>query len=366
MLEWTFYKDQFSTAEMRQIWSEKETVSAWLKTEQIIAACQADMKLIPAGAATALGRVGVDDVDFKRLTADMALVGRPIVGLVSQLRQRVGEAHGEYVHFGTTTQDIMDTGLALQMRGGLEIINSHVDGIIAQLNGMAESHNNTPTIGRTNGQYAIPMTFGSKLQLWSAELNRRKASIADAANRGLLVQFGGPVGDLSFYGDDGPALKRAIAEACHLGFTEPHWQNARDGLAEIIGALGLLCATLCKIAHNINILSSSDIGELHEAAAKGKGASSAMKHKQNQRCSEFGEAVARLGRQRAEQINETSMHQHERSGGMWIAEWVIVPQVFLLSSGALHWIGSLFQNLEIDSTRMALNLQTHLDTLNRP
>lgn len=147
-----------------------------------------------------------------------------------------------------------------------------------------------------------------------------------------------------------------VAKALGLGVTDPHWQNARDGVSDIVTALGTLCATLCKIAHNLNLLSSSDIGELSETHVTGKGASSSMPHKRNQRASEFAEAVARLGRQRSEQIGELTMHQHERSGGVWICEWLVVPEVFLLTSGALAWSEQMLSSVHINADIMRDNV----------
>jgi len=200
--------------------------------------------------------------------------------------------------------------------------------------------------------------------VWIGELGRRRQALEEAAARGLLVQIGGPVGDLSGYdSESGAALKKSVASEFGLGIADPHWQNARDGVADIITALGALCAALCKIAHNINLLASSDIGEVAEGHTEGRGASSSMAHKRNQRATEFAEAVARLGRQRSEQILETGLHQHERSGGVWIAEWVIVPDVFLLSSGALMWAERLFDGLQVNDGRMTDTLRLHLEGL---
>ncbi|MCB2099754.1 MAG: hypothetical protein KDE22_02710 [Rhodobacterales bacterium] len=357
MLEATLYRDQFATAAMRAVWSERATLGAWLQTEAAIAACQADLGLVPRALAEALAALAPDAIDRARFNADMDLVGRPIVGLLAQVREILGPDLAAHLHRGATTQDIMDTGLALQMAAGRDLLLAQVDGVLGLIDGLAAAHGATPMVGRTNGQHALPITFGAKLAVWSAELRRRRETLETAAQRGLMVQFGGPVGDLrAFDGDTGPRLKRAIAERLGLGLCEPHWQNARDGVAEVVGALGLLCGSLDKIARNVNALSSSDIGELHETPGPGKGASSSMGHKRNQRCSEFAEAVGRLGRQRAQDIHEAARHDHERSGGAWIAEWVIVPQVFLLASGALMWTERLFGQLEVDAGRMAANL----------
>ena len=354
MLHWTLYRGHFTTPDMDAVWSETASIAAWLRFEQALAAAQEALGVIPPGAAAALARITVDDLDHARLAADQALVGRPIVGLVKQLRELVGPQIAPSIHFRSTTQDVMDTGTALQMAAGLALINPALDRVIAGLEAMAARHGGAEMMGRTAGQHALPIRLGTRLAVWQAELTRRRSAIAEAARRGLSVQCVGPVGEFTGYAPGQGELVRAhLAETLGLHVTEPHWQNARDGLGDIIAALGALCASLCKICHNVNVLCSSDIGEMRERHVPGRGASSAMAHKANPRASEFGEAVARLGRQRAEQIGEVMGVEHERWGGVWIAEWVIVPDVFCLTSGALDWTGQLFEELEIDEARMA-------------
>ena len=346
---------------MRDIWSAETTLSCWLRTEATIARCQAELGIVPDSVAKRLDAVRVGDIDRGRFDEDMSVVGRPIVGLVQQLRELVGADLSRFVHFGTTTQDIMDTGMVLQMREGIAALLEQLGRIRELIEALDRANGTVPMIGRTNGQHAVPITFGMKLTLWAEELDRRREHLEQAAERSLMVQFGGPVGDLALFDEKvGVGLKQAIADRLGLKVCHPHWQNARDGVAELISSVGLLCSSLNKIARNVNLLSSSDIGELHETPAQGKGASSSMAHKRNQRCSEFAEAIGRLGRQRAEDVHEATLHEHERSGGAWIAEWVIVPQCFLLCSGALMWSERLFENLEPDLSRMKVNLDTLL------
>ncbi|MCG7519941.1 lyase family protein [Ruegeria sp. Ofav3-42] len=353
MLEHSLYRDCFSSADMRSVWSQHATISAWLKVEQTLARHQALENLIPQEAADALDAISVCNLDTERLHEDMMHVGRPIVGLVEQLRRQVGD-HATRVHYRATTQDIMDTALALQMKIGLEHIQTGLERLTAAIGQQIDEVGDTVMMGRTNGQHAVPIRAGTKLTVWKVELLRRAQALEESAARGLNVQIGGPVGDLRGYKNGtGHRIKEGVAATLGLNVIEPHWQNARDGIADIVGALGGLCATLCKISHNVNLLSSSDISEWSEVHVTGKGASSAMAHKQNQRASEFGEAVARLGRQRAEQIGEFTTHQHERSGGMWIGEWIVVPETFLLTSGALSWVETIFANLMLDTDSMA-------------
>lgn len=352
MLDYRIYRDCFSTAEMRSIWSEQATTSAWLKVEQVLARCQADLRLIPTSAADSIERIGITDLDLEALAAEMASVGRPIVGLVKQLRAIAGH-HACHVHYKATTQDIMDTAMVTQMKCGLDEISTGADRLIELLDRHIRNHPSTLIMGRTNGQHAVPMLLSTKLNVWRSELYRRKEVISQAAKRGLNVQVGGPVGDLRGYENgSGEMVKSAVASKLGIDVVEPHWQNARDGISDIVGSLGAFCASLCKIAHNVNHLSGSDIAEVSETYVNGKGASSAMHNKRNQRASEFAEAVARLGRQRAEQIGELTLREHERSGGAWIGEWVVVPEVFLLTSGALKWANTMFGNLVIHDDRM--------------
>lgn len=358
MLDWQLTQDSFSSLEMRRIWSESSTISAWIKVEQSLARAQCDAGLLPEEAVTAIEAFCVGKLDQARLRQDMSLVGRPIVGLVDQMRDYVGKDFAKFVHFKSTTQDIMDTALAMQMKLGLASVLGDLDELATRLACLASAYPETRIIGRTNGQHAVPMLLRTKFEVWRAELLRRRKVIAEAQEWGVLVQVGGPLGDLSNYDDEtGLEIKERLASLLGLGRADPHWQNARDGVADIVAALGALCGSLCKIAHNVNLLSSSDIGEFYECHENGKGASSSMHHKRNQRTSEFAEAVARLGRQRSEQIGELTLHQHERSGGVWIGEWVVIPEVFLLMSGALQWSKRMLSDLRVDEDQMLQSLR---------
>ena len=352
MLDYDLYKDSFSTESMRGIWSEETTIATWLEVERCLARAQADFGLISEDAASRIERISLAQIDRQALREEMAIVGRPIVGLVRQMRDLAGD-YRDNVHFRATTQDIMDTALALQMKQGLADIAASIHQARSLLDRHIRQHVATRILGRTNGQHAVPLLLATKLGVWHAELGRRLEAIEQAAGRGLNVQVGGPVGDLRNYGDcTGEQVKHSVAERLGLNVIDPHWQNARDGLGDIVTALGAMCATLCKISHNINLLASSDIGEVSETYSNGRGASSAMAHKRNQRASEFAEALARLGRQRSEQMGELTLHQHERSGGVWIGEWLLIPEVFLLASGALSWTRKMFDGLEVHEIRM--------------
>ncbi len=353
MLHYHIYQDCFSDSHMNDIWSEKSAISTWLKVEKALALAQSNLGIIPVSAYEAINKITYANFDQRTLQQDMQFVGRPIVGLIQQMQQMLKE-HGKFVHYKTTTQDIIDTALMIQTQHSLTYITEQCQKICAYLDTLIYTYGQTDIMGRTNGQHAIPMKLQTKLQVWKSEITRRLQVIQDVEIRCLCVQIGGAVGELSDYtAKEKHKLKQEMAGILHLQTADPHWQNARDNVMDIIQSMGTLCASLCKIAHNVNLLSSTDIGEMHTSYVQGQGASSCMPHKKNQRISEFMEITARLGRQRSEQIGELSLHQHERSGGVWLGEWIIIPETFLYTSGALKWGVQLFENLHIHTDKMA-------------
>jgi len=353
------FRDLFSTQRMRAIWSDDEGIAAWLRVEQAIAAAQADLGLIDAATAQILLKITPDRIDRARLAEDALLVGRPIVGLVNQLRELVGPEATAHIHRGVTTFDLMDSALALHARDSLIEVDEGIDAILSRIETLNDSYGNLEMMGRSNHQHAVPMRFSTKLTSWSEELQRRRTALTQAAEAGIMVQLSGPVGELADWPvETATTLRANLAARLGLGAPNSHWQNARDGLAQIVLAAGLLGATLSRIGRNVNLLSGTDTGELREEHRAGQGASSAMAHKRNQRASEFTEGLGRSARQSSERIGETMLHDHERSGGALIAEWPVMPETFLYLSGALMWGARMFDRLIVDPARMAEKLSS--------
>ncbi|NKX42368.1 hypothetical protein HGG71_13000 [Rhodobacteraceae bacterium R_SAG2] len=357
------FRDLFSTPRMRTIWSDDAGIAAWLRVEQAIAAAQADLGLIDAQTARALAEITDDRIDRARLAEDALLAGRPIVGFVKQLRELAGPKAGPQIHRGATTFDLMDSALALRAREALDEVEDGIATILSRIDDLGARHGARPMMGRSNHQHAVPMHFQTKLTSWRTELERRRDALAQAGEAGLKVQFGGPVGELSDCpAETAMALRQNLATRLGLGVGPSHWQNARDGMAQIVLVAGLLGATLSRIGRNVNLMSGTEIGELREEHRAGQGASSAMAHKRNQRASEFTEGLGRAARQSAERVGETMLHDHERSGGVLIAEWPIMPETFLNLSGALMWCNRMFDRLIVDPVRMVEKLPPATET----
>lgn len=358
LFDWQIYRSLFSAPRMEEIFGERGTLARMVDVERAIARTQAGLGVIPAEAAAAIQeRLDADGLDMERLRADTQNVGRPIIGLAKQLAEQTGEEeYGVWVHYGITTYDVMDTAKVLQVRDGMNEIVTAMDTLTSRLRDMASAHRDTVMIGRTNNLHAQPTTFGAKLATWIEEMGRHRERLEAALTRVSVAQFGGAVGTLASLEPDGLRFRQAMAEELGLGVVRSNWHNARDSMTEVALALGNLCASLARIAQNVNALGGTDIGEVSEGGEPGRGRSSAMAHKRNPRAAEFAEAVARLGRQRAQGMLEVMGQDHDRCGGTWIAEWMLIPETFLLTSGALAWAIDLFGRLEVHTERMRDNV----------
>ena len=232
-------------------------------------------------------------LDSEQLKRDTENVGYPIVGLVRQLSEQLGEA-GRYVHWGATTQDIMDTATVLQLREAVALIEAQLAEVMATLADLARLHRDTPMAGRTHLQQALPITFGHKVAVWLSALQRSADRLEQAKPRALQAQLGGAVGTLASLGERGLDVRAAYARA--LGLTEPDitWHVARDGLVEMVQTSAVICGALGKIGYDVMILMATEIGEVFEPFASHRGASSTMPQKRNPISSEILLANAKI------------------------------------------------------------------------
>ncbi|MGI9426659.1 MAG: class-II fumarase/aspartase family protein [Hyphomicrobiaceae bacterium] len=357
LFDWQIYRNLFSDGEMEDIFGERRTIESWIKVERAVARAQADLGIIPAESGAHIdAELQFDRLDLERLRQDTLEVGRPIAGLVRQLAEQVGEGHDVWVHYGITTYDVMDTGKVLQVRNGLDLLTNSIDHYCGVLGQLASAHRDTVMIGRTNNLHAQPTTFGAKIANWIEEFLRHRERLEEAKKRVLLVQFGGAVGTLASLDPLGLEFRASAAAELGLGTPMSNWHNARDGMTEVALCQANICASLARIAQNLNSLSSTEIGEVSEAGEVGRGRSTSMAHKRNPRAAEFAEAVARLGRQRATGMVEVMGQEHDRCGGTWISEWMLLPETFLLTSGALRWAINLVERLDVHPEQMARNI----------
>jgi len=275
------FRDGFGTAKMREVFSDLALITRYVEVEIALAKAEARCGVIPEDAAREIAaRCKVDALDFDLLRQETDVVGYPILPLVHQLVKQCGEA-GRYVHWGATTQDIMDSAVVLQIRQGLRIVALDLNELRTILTDLSKRFRNTPMAGRTHLQQALPVTFGYKTSIWLAAIDRHIERLEQLKPRVLVGEFAGAAGTLASLGDKGFAVQTALCKELGLGVPVSTWHVARDGFAETINFLGLVTGTLGKIALDIMLMASTEFAEVYEPFVQGRGASSTMPQKRN-------------------------------------------------------------------------------------
>src|SRR5579863_5545235 len=350
-------QDLFSTPAMRQVFSDEARIARYLEIEAALARVQARIGIIPAEAAAEIGRHAVvTEIDFAQLKRRTEIVGAPVLPLVDQLAARCAHGLGQYCHWGATTQDITDTATVLQIRDALAIVSGDLDAIADSLVQLARRYRETPMAGRSMLQHAVPITFGLKAAATLAAIDRHRARLAEMRPRVLVGQFAGAAGTLASLGADGLAVQAALMDELGLGQPEVVWHTHRDRIAEVGGFLALVTGTLAKIATDVKLMMQTEVAEVSEPAAPGRGASSTMPQKRNPVACNYIIACAAMVRQQAAALLDAMVEDHERASGPWQIEWIALPEIFALSAGALSHTRALVAGLHVDPARMSANL----------
>ncbi len=356
VLDSVLFRDSFGTPGMRGIFDDRALVARYVEVEVALARAQGRCGVIPADAARQIAALANPDaLDFDLLRQETEIVGYPILPLVQQLAKICGEA-GRYVHWGATTQDIMDSAVVLQVRDALRLVEAELEDVRDILARLAAKHRDTPMAGRTHLQQALPVTFGYKVAVWLAMLDRHAERLAQLRPRILVGEFAGAAGTLASLGNRGLDVQAAMMEELGLGVPTATWHVARDGLAEAVNFLGLLTGSLGKVAYDVMLMASTEVAEVYEPFVKGRGASSTMPQKRNPISSELILAAAKAVRQHAGLMLDAMIQDFERATGPWHAEWIALPESFVLTAGALHQAKFMLDGLIVDERRMRANL----------
>ncbi len=347
----------FSTPEMAAIFSDEGFIHRWLEVEAALARVEGRLGIIPEEAGKAVTAAAAGQIDLEQLRGGVEQDGFPIIELVRWLRQRTGAPYADYVHFGATTQDILDTALVLQIRAALEEMAGQLLALIVQLAGLADRYRGTLMAGRTHSQQALPVTFGLKAAGWLAPLLRDRQRLDELKPRLLVVQLGGAAGTLAVFSARGMDIQSALAAELGLGVPLVPWHTQRDNLAELASWLSLVSGSLAKMAQDIILLAQSEVGELRESADPERGSSSAMPQKSNPITSELIVAMARLNAGHLAAMHQALINEHERGTHAWQLEWLALPQMFACTAAALKHALWLSQNIQVDERRMQANLQ---------
>jgi len=341
---------------MRAVFDETAYFQRMLDVEAALARVQGRMGIIPGDAAEAIiAAASVENLSTEALANSARNVGYPVVGLVNGLSKAAG-THGGYTHWGATTQDIMDTATVLQVRDGLNLIETELHAILNALSDQAATHRHTVMAGRTHLQQALPVTFGLKCAVWAMPFLAHLDRLKQVRARVEQVEFAGAAGTLASLGDKGIAVMEALAEELGLKAPLAPWHVARDALSETICLLGLITGSLAKIATDIVLLAQTEVGEVAEPYVAGRGASSTMPQKRNPIASEYILAAARMVQGLVPIMLGAMAQDHERATGPWQAEALVIPQAFVLTHGALLHTKAIAQGMVVDAARMRRNL----------
>jgi 3-carboxy-cis,cis-muconate cycloisomerase len=347
-----------------RIFSDQAYIQSLLEFEAALARAEAKAAVIPAADAPLIvAACRAEQFNIEELAAQAALSGNVAIPLVKRLTALVAKESKEaarFVHWGATSQDAMDTGLVLQLRRALEVVDQDLARLTSTLANLADKHRSTPIAARTWMQQALPTTFGFIVAGWLDAILRHRSRLSDLRARNLTLQFGGAVGTLAALSGRGPAVAKALAEELHLPLPPIPWHTHRDRIAEIAAALGICTGTLGKIARDISLHAQTEIAELAEPTGEGRGGSSTMPQKRNPVACATVLAAAQRVPGLVSTVISSMVQEQERGLGGWQVEWETLPEIVSLSGGALHHLREMLPGLHVDEQRMRKNLDaTH-------
>ena len=345
---------------VQELFSDRARIESMLHFESALARAEARVGVIPSPAAGVISaKCRVDLFDINALAKSAAKAGNLAIPLVKQLTTLTAaddKQAAHFVHWGATSQDVIDTGFVLQLRKALELLESELGRLCRSVAGHVQNHRAATMAGRTWLQQAVPTTFGLKAAGWLDALSRSRVRLVALHQQAIPLQFGGAVGTLAALGDKGMAVTKALGEELRLALPDLPWHTQRDRMAEVAATLGILTGTLGKIARDISLEAQTEVAELFEPAGQGRGVSSTMPQKRNPVAAAVVLAAAQRMPGLVSTILSAMVQEQERGLGGWHAEWETIPEIVELSAGALHHLADSVEGLDVRTDRMRENL----------
>jgi adenylosuccinate lyase len=347
----------WGTDELRSIFGEENRIQKWLDFEAALASAQAELGLIPAAAAKEIAsKAKVENIDIAAMSAEIRRIKHSLVPALKQLQAACSKENGEWVHYGATTQDVVDTGVALQLKEFHAVAMRDLQAVAKELTRLAVAHRDTPMAGRTHGVQALPITFGHKCAVWLDELGRHHERLVQAAPRVLVGMLAGAVGSQASLGPKAIELEALMLKKLGLGVPTISWAPARDRFTEYTGLLAMLGSTLSKIGNELFNMQRNEFGEVEEGFSEGKLGSSTMPHKRNPTSAENLAGLSRPLRYNAAMMVEGMVQEGERDGIAWKMEWKALPECCLIAGAMLFQARNLLAGLKVNADVMAANL----------
>jgi 3-carboxy-cis,cis-muconate cycloisomerase len=353
-----------SSAAMRAACDDTACLQHMLDFEAALARAESATGVIPASASEVIANAcKAGAFDLGALAEAATRSGNLAIPLVKALTAEVAGTDADaarYVHWGATSQDVIDTAGMLTLRAGIDALLGDIDRAVTGFARLARQYRNTAMVARTWLQHALPMPFGLKLAEYAAALHRSRKRLHRLRGETLALQFGGAAGTLAALGDKGWLVAERLAQELKLPLPEAPWHTHRDRFAEAASVLAITAGSCGKIARDIQLLMQTDVAEAFEPSGQGRGGSSTMPHKRNPVAAATALAAATMAPNLAATIFAAQVQDHERSAGPWHAEWPTLPTLLLVTSGALAAIVDIAEGLEVDAARMRANLDaTH-------
>lgn len=347
----------WGTDELYRIFSDENKVQKWLDFEAALALEQGAMGIIPLEAAREIaGKCRLELIGMDGIAAGIRKIKHRLVPMLREVQKHCELAHGEWIHYGPTTQDVLDTATALQLLEAHAIISRDLGVVGRELYRLAQTHRDTLMAGRTHGVQALPITFGFKCAVWLRELARHQRRLKEAEDRVFVGSLVGAVGSMASLGDRAFELEQRVTKRLGLGCAEISRASSRDGFVEYASLLGLIGGSLAKIANEIYNMQRTEFDELEEPFTEGKVGSSTMPHKRNPTVLENIITSGRVLRHNVALMSEVLMQENERDGVSWKTEWKALPECCLLAGAMLAQTRFVLSGLVVKADRMRSNL----------
>lgn len=357
IIDHSFYRDSWGTAEMRAVFDDERRFQRWLDVWAALAVIQAEAGVIPKEAADEIAtkaRVELLDRDFIR--EDLQRAGHTLVPVLRAFEKVCEGGAGEWIHYGPTTQDVQDTALAMEMKDAWTILFRNLKALETACLEQADRYTSLVIVGRTHNQHALPMTLGMKLASWASEIRRNLERMKALPDRAFFIMLHGGVGTMAGLGPDAKSIAERMAQRLDLFYPPISWASARDGVAEFLSVLGICAGTLGRIANEVFQLSRTELGEVHEPIPDTMVGSSTMPHKRNAVRSEFSGTMVKVVMNNVTLGLQSMVVSHERDASVWRLDWHTVPESAIMLDRVINHMRTVVEGLAVNEAKIAENL----------